>query len=49
MAMSNHDWPAVMAALQDWLDDSQEKEPHAEGFHAALENVIASLPDEAYE
>ncbi len=46
--MEKHDWPAVMAALQDWLEDSQKNEPHAEMFHAALEEVIASLPEEAY-
>ena len=46
--MEKHDWPAVMAALQDWLENSQKEEPWAETFHNNLENVIASLPDEAF-
>lgn len=42
---TNHDWPAVLAALLDFL----AHEPEAKGFHAALEDVIAGLPDAAYE
>jgi len=49
MAMNDHEWPAVMAALQDWLEHSQENEPSAETFHVQLENVIANMPDEAFE
>jgi hypothetical protein len=47
--MKKHDWAEVLAALQDLLEQSQEEEPHATAFHGALETVIASLPDEAYE
>ena len=46
--MEKHDWPAVMAALTDWLEESMEEEPHAVNFHAQLEEVIAGLPDEAF-
>lgn len=47
--MEKHNWPAVMAALQDMLEDSKENEPYATMLHSALEEVIASLPDAAYE
>ena len=46
--MSDHDWPKVMAALQDLLEKSLKEEPYATLFHSALEEVIASLPDEAF-
>lgn len=46
--MEKHDWPAVMAALQDWLETSQKEEPYAKTFHSHLENVIAQLPEEAF-
>lgn len=47
--MNNHDWPAVLAALQDLLESSVKEEPHAVNFHAAIETVIAGLPEEANE
>lgn len=49
MAMSDHKWPEVMAALQDWVEDSRENEPYASALHAALDTVLAAMPDEAYE
>ena len=48
MAIEDHNWPEVMAALQDWLEASRENAPQAVGFHAALETVISPLPDEQF-
>lgn len=47
--MKKHNWPAVLAALEDLLEKSREEEPHAVRFHDALDTVINGLPDEAHE
>lgn len=47
--MKEHDWAAVLEALQDLLEQSQKEEPHAVRFHEALETVINGLPEEAFE
>ncbi|MFD1914137.1 hypothetical protein [Halodurantibacterium flavum] len=45
----DHDWPAVLAALQDLLDHSVREEPGARMFHIALQEVIDGLPEEAFQ
>lgn len=47
--MEKYDWPKVMEALQFLLEKTQEEEPHATGFIASLEDVLASMPDEAFQ
>ena len=46
--MIPHDWPAVMRALQDLLEETQRDEHGAVNFIAALEAVIEGLPEEAF-
>lgn len=46
--MEKHDWPAVMAALEELKKNTQENEPHAVNFLAAIEEVISGLPEEAF-
>lgn len=47
--MEKHNWSAVMAALEELKRDTEENEPHAVNFIAAIDEVIAGLPDEAYK
>lgn len=49
MDLATHDWPAVLEALQDLLTASRDDEPDAINFHAALQDVIAGLPQAAFE
>lgn len=45
---AEHDWPAVLAALQDLKDETEKNEPWAVSILAALEEVLASLPEDAF-
>ena len=47
--MKDYDWPKTMEALQFLLEKSQEEEPSAEIFHAAIEETLAGFPEEAFE
>jgi len=47
--MEKHDWPAVMEALEDMKFETEQNEPHAVNLIHALEEVIASMPDEAFQ
>ena len=43
--LKKHNWAAVQAALFDLVEHTQEHEPHAVNFIAAVEEVIAGLPE----
>ena len=43
--MTKHDWNTVREALYDLQAETEENEPHAVNFLAALETVLASLPE----
>ena len=38
--MDEHDWPAVLSAIECLLKTSQEDEPNAVNFHAAMVNAL---------
>lgn len=43
--LQKHDWEKVSDALYALMADTEENEPHAVNLIAALETVIASLPE----
>ena len=43
--LHEHDWEKVREALYALMEDTQENEPHAVNFIAAIEEVLACLPD----
>ena len=56
--MDEHDWPAVLSAIECLLKTSQEDEPNAVNFHAAIQKVLFhaaiqkvldGMPDEAFQ
>ena len=42
---TDHDWQAESDALYALMADTEKNEPYATEFLAALETVIASLPE----
>ena len=42
--LEKHDWIAVTQALYDLMAHTEEHEPHAVNFIAAIEEVIAGIP-----
>lgn len=44
--LQKHNWEAVLLALYDLMAHTEEHEPHAVNFLAAIEEVIGGLPIE---
>lgn len=43
--LQKHDWDAVRNALYDLMEHTAEHEPHAVNSIAAIEQVLADLPE----
>ena len=45
MDLQKHNWNKVREALYDLQADTEENEPHAINFLAAIQEVLDSLPE----